>query len=247
MRKMRLHQQRVGAGRARAVDVGDLDDEVVYAASGMSCALAVLRAHRCASSLGVRAMLDRTDFCMSQAAVGQRSAHRPQCTQRSSSLTMTRPVCLQRRRRRTAPARMFGAGAFSRVRSSASVAVRRDGEAVDRADVDAGVALDAELVGEHGLHVAVEAALHLLGGLLGGEAQLDLDVELLEALLEARRAASAGARRGVVVVACTPTRACPSCGVCRFMPSAAGARRRTRPGSACGSRSRPGGRARPPR
>src|SRR5579872_1806005 len=33
------------------------------------------------------------DFCMSQAAVGQRSAQRPQCTQRSSSLTMTRAVC----------------------------------------------------------------------------------------------------------------------------------------------------------
>ena len=33
------------------------------------------------------------DFCMSQAAVGQRSAHSPQCTQRSSSLTITRPVC----------------------------------------------------------------------------------------------------------------------------------------------------------
>src|SRR5687768_6145161 len=33
------------------------------------------------------------DFCMSHAAVGQRSAHWPQCTQRSSSLTMTRPVC----------------------------------------------------------------------------------------------------------------------------------------------------------
>src|SRR5690242_20859564 len=33
------------------------------------------------------------DFCMSHAAVGQRSAHRPQCTHRSSSLTMTRAVC----------------------------------------------------------------------------------------------------------------------------------------------------------
>src|SRR5262245_26793838 len=33
------------------------------------------------------------DFCMSQAAVGQRSAHRPQCTHRSASLTITRPVC----------------------------------------------------------------------------------------------------------------------------------------------------------
>jgi hypothetical protein len=33
------------------------------------------------------------DFCMSQAAVGQRSAHSPQCTQTSSSFTITRPVC----------------------------------------------------------------------------------------------------------------------------------------------------------
>ena len=31
-------------------------------------------------------------FCMSQAAVGQRSAQRPQWRQTSSSLTMTRPV-----------------------------------------------------------------------------------------------------------------------------------------------------------
>ena len=34
-----------------------------------------------------------SNFCMSHAAVGQRSAHSPQCTQRSSSLTITRPVC----------------------------------------------------------------------------------------------------------------------------------------------------------
>jgi hypothetical protein len=33
------------------------------------------------------------DFCMSHAAVGQRSAHNPQCTQTSSSFTMTRAVC----------------------------------------------------------------------------------------------------------------------------------------------------------
>ena len=30
---------------------------------------------------------------MSHAAVGQRSAHRPQCTQTSSSFTIRRPVC----------------------------------------------------------------------------------------------------------------------------------------------------------
>ena len=32
------------------------------------------------------------NFCMSHAPVGQRSAHRPQCRQTSSSLTITRPV-----------------------------------------------------------------------------------------------------------------------------------------------------------
>ena len=31
-------------------------------------------------------------FCMSHAPVGQRSAHRPQCRQTSSSFTITRPV-----------------------------------------------------------------------------------------------------------------------------------------------------------
>ena len=40
---------------------------------------------------------------------------------------------------------------------------------------------------EDGLHVAVEAALDLARGLLGGEAELDLEVERLEALASARR------------------------------------------------------------
>ncbi len=35
---------------------------------------------------------ETVNFCMSQAPVGHRSAHRPQCRQTSSSLTMTRPV-----------------------------------------------------------------------------------------------------------------------------------------------------------
>src|SRR5580704_13011594 len=74
-----------------------------------------------------------------------------------------------------------------------------NGEAVDRADVDAGVALDAQLRAEHGLHVAVEAALHLLLHLLGGEAELHLDVELLEALLERDVRHQAALNRRVVV------------------------------------------------
>ena len=124
-----------------------------------------------------------SDFCMSQAAVGQRSAHSPQCTQRSSSLTMTRPVCGSAAETYSGCVRFF-AGAVQARAQLGLLAVVRDGQAVDRADVDAGIALDAQLRGEHRLHVAVEAALHFLRGLLGGEAELDLDVELLEALLE---------------------------------------------------------------
>jgi len=37
--------------------------------------------------------MDTVDFCMSQAPVGQRSAHNPQCTQMFSSFNITRPVC----------------------------------------------------------------------------------------------------------------------------------------------------------
>ncbi len=77
----RAREQLVGAGRARAVDVGELDDEVVYAADRA--------ATRHWSSACVMSM---RYFCMSQAPVGQRSAHSPQCRQTSSSFTMTRPV-----------------------------------------------------------------------------------------------------------------------------------------------------------
>ncbi len=77
------------------------------------------------------------------------------------------------------------------------LAVARDGEALHRTDVDAGVALDAARGGEDGLDVAVEAALHFARGLLGGEAQLHFDVQLLEALASDRRAASSGACAGL--------------------------------------------------
>src|SRR5205085_11663575 len=60
-------------------------------------------------------------------------------------------------------------------------AVLRHGQALDGADVDAGIALDAALRGEDGLDVAVQAALDFARRLLGREAELDLDVELPEA------------------------------------------------------------------
>ncbi len=77
----RAREHLVGARRARAVDVGEANDEVVYAADRR----------------GVRhddpaCVISRKNFCMSQAPVGQRSAHSPQCRQTSSSFTMTRPV-----------------------------------------------------------------------------------------------------------------------------------------------------------
>ena len=135
---------------------------------------------------------------MSQAAVGQRSAHRPQCTHRSSSLTMTRPVCF------SGDGYVQGLSDILRGRLEPRAqigffAVVRDGEAIDRADVDAGVALDAQLGFEHRLHVAVEAALHLFLDLLDGEAELHFDVELLEALLERHVRHQAPLGRVVVV------------------------------------------------
>src|SRR5262249_22256522 len=81
----------------------------------------------------------------------------------------------------------------------ALLAVRRDGEARERAHVDAGVALDAQRVGEDGLNVAIEAALDLARDLLGGEAQLHLDVELPETLRELDVAHLLALRRIVVV------------------------------------------------
>src|SRR5258705_181900 len=99
-------EQLVGARRAGAVDVGEADDEVGYAAD-----------RACRHGLPARVISIRY-FFMSQAPVGQRSAHSPQCRQTSSSLTMTRPVL-----RSFATYRSWvrlTAGACSRVRSSAS-------------------------------------------------------------------------------------------------------------------------------
>ena len=58
------------------------------------------------------------NFCMSHAPVGQRSAHRPQCRQTSSSFTITRPVFKPPETYRSCA--RFSAGAFNRVLRSAS-------------------------------------------------------------------------------------------------------------------------------
>ena len=77
----RTGEQLVGAGGAGAVDVGEADDEVVYAADWC-----LVRHRSSACVISIRY------FFMSQAPVGQRSAHSPQCRHTSSSFTMTRPV-----------------------------------------------------------------------------------------------------------------------------------------------------------
>jgi hypothetical protein len=92
---------------------------------------------------------------------------------------------------------------LSRVTKLRFLAVLGDGQTVGRADVDAGVALDAELRLEHRLHVAVEATLDLVRRLLGIEAELDLDAELLEALPEAH-VRHEPALHGVVLVLVRP-------------------------------------------
>ena len=140
---------------------------------------------------------------MSHAAVGQRSAQRPQWRQTSSSFTMIRFVCgsgaeavdvlrhVRRRRREV----------LANIRTRLSL--RNDREAVLGADVDARVALDAQIRREVRLHVAIETPLHFGGGLLGVESELDLDSETLEALGQIL-VLHLHALRGAVVVAVAP-------------------------------------------
>src|SRR5579883_1467126 len=80
--------------------------------------------------------------------------------------------------------------------------VGQERDAVHWADVDAGVALDAQRSGEYGLDVAVEAAFSLLKGKLRVEAQLNLGLDVLERDdLVPQRHAQALVRRDLVVVA----------------------------------------------
>src|SRR5437667_1629965 len=80
-------------------------------------------------------------------------------------------------------------------------AVPREADAVHRADVHAGVALDAQPVGEHRLHVAVQAALGFLEAGGGVETELDLDLDVLQRdrlVLPGNRVARVGGDRVVV-------------------------------------------------
>ena len=81
------------------------------------------------------------------------------------------------------------------------LAVHREGDAVHRADVDAGIAFDAELRREHRLHVAIEAAPGFRQRQLRVEAELDLGLDVLERdHLVAQRHLVALIERDLVVV-----------------------------------------------
>ena len=109
-----LHEQAVGAGRAGAVDRGDLEAKSLTRSIDLG-SLRPLSAPLPASSADDlrRSGHSSTNLRMSHAAVGQRSAHSPQCRQTSSSFTITRWSAAARPRR-TAPASRFTAGAISR-------------------------------------------------------------------------------------------------------------------------------------
>src|SRR5271155_2822673 len=59
------------------------------------------------------------------------------------------------------------------------LAILGKGDAVDRTDVDAGVAFDAERTAEHGLDIAIEAALGFEIAELLVEPELALDLDVL--------------------------------------------------------------------
>ena len=90
----RLGQQPVGRGRAGAVHIADLDHEVVHTHFARRFNDVLHSAATFPASLSTCGM-KMSASCMSHAAVGQRSAHRPQCRQRFSSFTITRPVSLR--------------------------------------------------------------------------------------------------------------------------------------------------------
>ena len=101
----------------------------------------------------------------------------------SSSFTITRPRLWKPPGNEEILSQVLGRGHEAGAQI-VLIAVRRDRQAVHRADVDTGVALDAELGGEVGLHVAIETALDLTSGLLRVEPQLHFHAQFLEALYE---------------------------------------------------------------
>ena len=176
MRRIGLGEQQVRRRRARAVDVGELDDEIVDALRSASTAglhSAAPRHRQCRS-------IARASAAFAALAAARRSGvrhleqellHVPragrtalgaQAAVQAHVLVLGHDAAgLQPVGRRRGPASGCAPARSGASRSSVSSPFGGEGDAVHRADVDAGVALDAQLRREHRLHVAVEAALRL--------------------------------------------------------------------------------------
>ncbi len=71
-------------------------------------------------------------------------------------------------------------GRFQPLPQVGFLAVLRKRDAIHRADVDAGIAFDAQGCGEHGLDIAVQAALRLAERELYVVAELDFGADVLQ-------------------------------------------------------------------
>ena len=82
-------------------------------------------------------------------------------------------------------------------------AIRCDRQATYRTDVDTGIALDTQVFGKYGLDITIQAALDFLDRLLGRKTELYLDVEFLEAFLQAN-VRNQLARYAIVIIRVAP-------------------------------------------
>ncbi len=207
----RLGEQAVGRRRARAVDVRELDDEIVDARERCFGGLGHCR-HSAACGLRSAAVLRRYSagaWCGAAAVIRARHVeqellHVPragrtplgaQAAVQAHVLVLHHHPAGLERARHVKILRAVVRGHAQPRPQLVLVAVPGEVDAVHRADVDAGVAFDAQAVGKDGLHVAVEAALRLGERELRVEAELDLDLDVLQRelrLLQGTRKRCAG-------------------------------------------------------
>ena len=182
----RVREQAVGRRRARAVDVGELDDEIVDADCGIDVNRAVnppLRsaapAHAaCWQRSSACAMLEQELLHVPRAG---RAALRAQPAVQAHVLVLGHDAAGLQLAGNVEVLREIDRRRLQARAQVGFLAVGGERDAVHRADVDAGIALDAQLVGEHRLHVAVEAALRLGERELAVEAELDFDLDVARA------------------------------------------------------------------
>ena len=186
-----MREQLVGRGRARAVDVGELDDEIVDrfdARGGFACtaghpsAACSRRLPRAAARPGVRQLEQELLHVpgAGRAALGAQAA-----VQADVLVLDHHAAGLQPARTRTGLRQVAAPARVSRVRSSASSPLRGEGDAVRRADVDAGVALDALAASVNTVCTSqFRQRCASFNAVCGVEAELDLDLDVAQRLVD---------------------------------------------------------------